>query len=54
MELLSYIREHNVLLIDVRNRAEFDREHIVADAVVCISPSILMREGYVYAFHLVH
>ncbi|KAF8902399.1 hypothetical protein CPB84DRAFT_1746670 [Gymnopilus junonius] len=44
-ELLGYIREHNVLLIDVRNRADFDREHIKANAVVCIEPSVLMREG---------
>ncbi|KAF8159371.1 hypothetical protein B0H34DRAFT_655402 [Crassisporium funariophilum] len=44
-DLLSYIRDHNVLLIDVRNRADFDREHIKANAVVCIEPSILMREG---------
>ncbi len=40
-----YIRDHNVLLIDVRNRADFDREHIKGPAVVCIEPSVLMREG---------
>ncbi|KDR80822.1 hypothetical protein GALMADRAFT_222419 [Galerina marginata CBS 339.88] len=44
-DLLSYIRDHNVLLIDVRNRVDFDREHIKANAVVCIEPSVLMREG---------
>jgi len=43
-ELLEYMRIHNVLLLDVRNRAAFDREHIKADAVVCIEPSVLMRE----------
>ncbi|KAI9062559.1 cysteine proteinase [Trametes sanguinea] len=32
-----------VLLLDVRTREEFEREHIRADAVVCIEPSILMR-----------
>ena len=44
-DLLSYIRDHNVLLIDVRNRVDFEREHIKANAVICIEPSILMREG---------
>ncbi|KAF8972765.1 hypothetical protein BDZ97DRAFT_1649812 [Flammula alnicola] len=44
-DLLAYFRDHNVLLIDVRNRADFDREHIKANAVVCIEPSVLMREG---------
>jgi len=46
-DLLAYIRDHKVLLIDVRTRAQFDREHIKANAVVCIEPSVLMREGYV-------
>ncbi|KAF8202403.1 ubiquitin carboxyl-terminal hydrolase 4 [Pholiota molesta] len=44
-DLLAYLRDHNVLLIDVRNRADFDREHIKGNAVVCIEPSVLMREG---------
>jgi ubiquitin carboxyl-terminal hydrolase 8 len=44
-DLLSYIRDHNVLLIDIRNRVDFEREHIKANAVICIEPSILMREG---------
>ncbi|KAH9944957.1 cysteine proteinase [Epithele typhae] len=34
-----------VLVIDVRTREEFEREHIKAEAVVCIEPSILMREN---------
>ncbi|TRM57899.1 hypothetical protein BD626DRAFT_513251 [Schizophyllum amplum] len=42
-ELLSYLREHKVLLIDVRNQAEFEREHIKALAVVCVEPLILQR-----------
>jgi ubiquitin carboxyl-terminal hydrolase 8 len=46
-DLLAYLRDHNVLLIDVRNRADFDREHIKGNAVVCIEPSVLMREGCV-------
>ncbi|CAL1714070.1 unnamed protein product [Somion occarium] len=34
-----------VLLLDIRTRDEFEREHIKADAVVCIEPSILLRDG---------
>ncbi|KAI0738660.1 cysteine proteinase [Daedaleopsis nitida] len=34
-----------VLLLDVRTRDEFDREHINADAVACIEPSILLRDN---------
>ncbi|KAI0352107.1 cysteine proteinase [Trametes cingulata] len=34
-----------VLLLDVRTRDEFEREHIRGDAVVCIEPSILTREN---------
>lgn len=33
-----------VLLLDVRTRDEFEREHIKADAVACIEPSILLRD----------
>ncbi len=46
-DLLIYLRDYTVLLIDVRHRTEFDREHIRANAVVCIEPSVLLREGYV-------
>ncbi|CDO68378.1 hypothetical protein BN946_scf184815.g25 [Trametes cinnabarina] len=34
-----------VLLLDVRTREEFEREHIRADAVICIEPSVLMRSN---------
>lgn len=34
-----------VLLLDVRTRDAFEREHIWSDEVVCIEPSILFREG---------
>ncbi|EMD39329.1 hypothetical protein CERSUDRAFT_64183 [Gelatoporia subvermispora B] len=34
-----------VLILDVRTRAEFEREHIKADAVVCIEPSVLLRQN---------
>ena len=44
MELLDYMRSHSVLLLDVRNREEFEKEHIKASAVVCIEPSVLVRE----------
>jgi ubiquitin carboxyl-terminal hydrolase 8 len=37
-----------VLFLDVRNREEFDKEHIKADAVVCLEPSVLMREKSVH------
>ncbi|KAF8892174.1 hypothetical protein BD779DRAFT_1610331 [Infundibulicybe gibba] len=43
-ELLSYIHNYNVLLIDVRSREEFDREHIKANAVVCMEPVVLRRD----------
>ena len=36
-----------VLLLDVRTREEFEREHIKTDTVVCIEPSILLRAEYV-------
>lgn len=46
-DLRAYIHAHNVLIIDVRNRVDFDREHIKGNAIVCIEPSVLMREGCV-------
>jgi rhodanese-related sulfurtransferase len=35
-----------ILLIDVRNRSEFERESIAhpGDALICIEPSVLLRE----------
>ncbi|KAF8628722.1 hypothetical protein AX17_005944 [Amanita inopinata Kibby_2008] len=44
-DLRNYIRDHKVLLIDVRDREEFEREHIKATAIICIEPSILLREN---------
>ncbi|KAH9479240.1 Ubiquitin carboxyl-terminal hydrolase 4 [Psilocybe cubensis] len=44
-ELQMYLQDHNVLVVDVRTREEFDREHIRANAVVCVEPSVLMRDG---------
>lgn len=40
-----YTNELKVLFIDVRTREEFDREHVRADAVLCIEPSVLMRDN---------
>ncbi|KAL1747878.1 ubiquitin carboxyl-terminal hydrolase 4 [Schizophyllum fasciatum] len=42
-ELRSYLHERKVLLIDVRNQSDFEREHIKASAIVCIEPIILQR-----------
>ncbi|KAL0953949.1 hypothetical protein HGRIS_005110 [Hohenbuehelia grisea] len=43
-ELQQYMKAHKVLLIDVRNRSDFEREHINHRPIVCMEPSILMRE----------
>jgi ubiquitin carboxyl-terminal hydrolase 8 len=39
-----YRNELKVLMLDVRTREEFNYEHIRGDAVVCIEPSVLLRE----------
>ncbi|KAJ6488088.1 ubiquitin carboxyl-terminal hydrolase 4 [Mycena vulgaris] len=44
-DLLTYLRDYNVLLLDVRNRADFDKAHIKVEAVVCVEPVVLMRSG---------
>lgn len=46
--LYEYIfdAKYNVLLLDVRHRAAFDKEHINSTAVVCLEPSVLTRDGY--------
>ena len=33
-----------VLMLDVRTREEFEKERIKADAIVCIEPSVLLRD----------
>ena len=44
-ELHDYMRnELKVLILDVRTRDAFDYAHIRGDAVVCIEPSVLLRE----------
>ncbi|KAF5361806.1 hypothetical protein D9756_002213 [Leucocoprinus leucothites] len=44
-DLRAYMRDYTVLVIDVRNRADFDRGHIKAQAIVCIEPTVLVRDG---------
>lgn len=46
-ELHSYMyrNELKVLMLDVRTREMFDNEHIRGDAVVCIEPSVLLRDS---------
>ena len=45
-ELYNYMyrNELKVLMLDVRTREAFDHEHIRGDAVVCIEPSVLLRD----------
>ncbi|KAG8821478.1 ubiquitin-specific protease doa4 [Serendipita sp. 401] len=35
----------NILLLDVRNRDSFERERINHDAIVCLEPMVLSRQG---------
>ncbi|KAJ7625489.1 ubiquitin carboxyl-terminal hydrolase 4 [Roridomyces roridus] len=44
-ELQAYLRDYNVLLLDVRNRADFDKAHIKLESVVCVEPVVLQRAG---------
>ncbi|KAJ7504212.1 ubiquitin carboxyl-terminal hydrolase 4 [Mycena galericulata] len=44
-DLQTYLRDYNVLLLDVRNRADFDKAHIRLEAVVCVEPVVLLRSG---------
>ncbi|KAI5204447.1 cysteine proteinase [Aureobasidium subglaciale] len=39
--LYDYLKMHSVLLIDVRNRQEFDDGHIYAQSIICIEPAAL-------------
>ncbi|KAF9068637.1 hypothetical protein BDP27DRAFT_1327038 [Rhodocollybia butyracea] len=46
-ELYGYLREYKVILLDVRDRAEFEQGHIHAGkamgSVVCVEPAVLNR-----------
>lgn len=40
-KLYDYLRMYNVLLIDVRSRAEFDSGHIYVHSIMCVEPTSL-------------
>lgn len=44
-KLYDYIRMYSVLIIDVRNREEFDSGHVYVRSIMCIEPDSL-RDGY--------
>lgn len=39
---------YRVLILDVRPREEFEKEHIKASAIVSLEPLALKREKYVF------
>lgn len=43
-KLYDYLKMHNILMIDVRNREAFDEGHIFAHSVICIEPAALHRD----------
>lgn len=45
-DLYEYIHQigYKVLLLDARSRNDFEKEHVKADAVVCLEPIVLMRD----------
>lgn len=43
-KLYDYFRMYNVLLIDVRDRAEFDAGHVYVRNIICIEP-LSLRDG---------
>ena len=38
MQFKNHLRSSNVLVIDVRNRQEYDQGHVLATSVICIEP----------------
>jgi ubiquitin carboxyl-terminal hydrolase 8 len=40
---------YKVLILDVRSREDFEKEHIKASAIVCLEPLVVTRERYVCA-----
>lgn len=42
--LQDYMKRYNVLLVDIRDRSEFDDGHIFATSILCIEP-ITLKEG---------
>ena len=45
-DYLGRSNEVRVLLLDIRTRDEFEKGHIKSDAVVCLEPHVLQRDGY--------
>ncbi|KAF2139418.1 uncharacterized protein K452DRAFT_254814 [Aplosporella prunicola CBS 121167] len=43
-KLYDYLKPYNVLLIDVRNREEFDDGHVFVNSIMCIEPTALRPE----------
>ncbi|KAF8645081.1 hypothetical protein AX16_008139 [Volvariella volvacea WC 439] len=44
-ELVDIMNHYNTLTIDLRDRRDFNREHIQSSAVICIEPIVLNRKG---------
>lgn len=42
--LSTYIRKYNVLIVDIRDRTQFDEGHIFATSILCIEP-LSLKEG---------
>ncbi|KAK3939081.1 hypothetical protein QBC46DRAFT_263966 [Diplogelasinospora grovesii] len=43
-ELSQFMKEISVLLIDIRNREDFDDGHIMSQATICVEADVLARE----------
>ncbi len=43
-KLYDYLRLHNVLVIDVRSREDFDQGHIFTSSIMCVEPAALRRD----------
>ncbi|KAJ6437693.1 retrovirus polyprotein [Purpureocillium lavendulum] len=44
-QLYETMRKASILLIDIRSREDFDEGHIMAQSIVCVEPSILLRDN---------
>ena len=42
--LYDYLKLYRVLLIDVRNRSDFDQGHIFSQSVMCVEPAALRKD----------
>ncbi|KAH8833175.1 hypothetical protein DL96DRAFT_712051 [Flagelloscypha sp. PMI_526] len=43
--LKKLMQDHAVLLVDMRHRRQFDESHIRSNSIICLEPTILMRDG---------